>query len=121
MPGHDDQAKLGPIAAQLLKDLKGHRLFRLLRAAGEKDDVGRGKSRQCGQATRGSIVAIGLGSVVLHGARNLDCLRPGPQGAESRGIGFILYGDAINGREQSGYKPADAAIAFENSAGSSGH
>ena len=113
MPGHDDQTQLGPIAAQLLKHLQGHRLFRLLRAAGEKDHVVRGQSGQCGQATRGGIVAIGLGAVVLHGTRDLDCFRPGPQGAESLGIGFILHGDAIDAPEQPRYERPDAAIAFE--------
>ena len=71
------------------------------------------QSGQCGQATRGGIVAIGLGAIVLHGTGDLDCFRPGPQDAESLGIGRILHGDAIDAPKQPGNKRPDAAITFE--------
>ena len=54
------------------------------------------KPGQFGQPKRGGVPAIGLGAVVLHGARHVDGSRPGAQCQEPPGIRFILHGDAID-------------------------
>ena len=65
--------------AQPAENLQGDFLFRLLRAAGNEDEIVRLDGQKAAQLLRLGIGAIGAGAVVLDRAGDVNALRRGPE------------------------------------------
>src|SRR5438132_1642848 len=96
-----------------LEDVERDLLLRILRAAGDPDQIVGLNCEQSPQLLGARIVPIGLDAVVLDRASDVETARSGAQAPESIGVVFRLHGEQVHFGKQSADQPTQKLIAAE--------
>ena len=111
MARDEDKPQPRVLRRQAAEDVDGDLLFRLLRAAGEEDDVVVGDAGQLAQSGGARIVAVGLGAVVFERAGDVHAVGRRAERAKPLGRLLVLGGDEIDLPQHAADERADAAVA----------
>src|SRR5436190_7732996 len=99
VPRNDDQAKLWGLGAKGLIRFDRQSLLRVLRAAGQENNVVRRNAGKFAQLLCSRIVAVARGTVEFQRASDGHAIGWRPQSSKSIGVFRRLNGDAIDSIE----------------------